>query len=71
MTDIVVPAQGLKPLLEAVSGDLKSVFGDSQHVADLFSTAVIPVRRLTLDQLQDGLSLSTLNGHSAVVSIKK
>lgn len=61
--------QGLKPF--QVIGDLTSVFGDQQHVADIFSTAVVPGQHITLEQLQHGMKLGTLNGHTVTVSVIK
>jgi hypothetical protein len=63
--------QGLKPLQDALRGDWTSVLGDPQHVADLFSTAVVPGKRLTLDDLQDGMQFMTLNKHIITLTVTK
>jgi hypothetical protein len=61
--------QGLKPLYDA--GGLSAALGDREHVADIFSTAVVPGEGMPLDKLQHGMRLSTLNGHSIVISVRK
>ncbi|WIA41281.1 hypothetical protein OEZ86_004885 [Tetradesmus obliquus] len=61
----------LKPMEEAVGGDLTSLLGDPEQVNDVFSTAVIPTQVLTLADLKDGMSLPTLNGNIVKVTIKQ
>jgi hypothetical protein len=63
--------KALKPLEEAVGGDLTSLLGDPEQVNDVFSTAVVPDKVLTLADLKDGMSLTTLNGNSVKVTIKQ
>jgi hypothetical protein len=64
-------SQALKPLEEAVGGDLTSLLGDPEQVNDVFSTAVIPNQALTLADLKEGMSLSTLNGNTVKVTVKQ
>eukprot|EP00775_Hariotina_reticulata_P002470 gene2470-2773_t len=59
----------LKPLQEAVGGDLTSLLGDPSQVNDVFSTAVIPGKALTLADLKDGMKLNTLNGNTVDVHV--
>jgi hypothetical protein len=61
--------QALKPLQEAVGGDLTSLLGDPSQVNDVFSTAVIPGKALTLTDLKDGMKLDTLNGNTVDVHV--
>lgn len=61
--------QALKPLEEAVGGDLTSMLGDPSQVNDVFSTAVIPGQALTLADLKDGMKLTTLNGNTVDVKV--
>lgn len=59
----------LQPLEEAVGGDLTSLLGDPDQVNDVFSTAVIPGKVLTLADLKDGMKLTTLNGNQVTVKV--
>jgi hypothetical protein len=55
-------AAGLKPLQDL--RDLTAVLGGQQHhdVADIFGTAGVSGQHMSLDQLQHGMKLGTLNG---------
>jgi hypothetical protein len=59
--------QGLQPLLNALGGDL-SALGSSAQINDIFSTAVVTSKVLMLDQLQNGQTLTSMNGNTLTIT---
>lgn len=58
--------QGLQPLLTAMGGDL-SALGSSAQINDIFSTSVLTTK-VMLDQLQNGQTLTSMNGNTLTVT---
>jgi hypothetical protein len=59
--------QGLQPLVDALGGDLNAL-GSTSQVNDIFATSVL-TSKVMLDQLQNGQTLTTMNGNTVQVTV--